>query len=97
MDNYFGDDSRDFLNNNSDSSSGVSEIGSNYSGGILEVYKSPDAKSAARKSFETQKFLAKMEEKSINKRSTAVHIVVLGRSVCSVTAHLATTKFMQIF
>jgi hypothetical protein len=64
MDNYFGDDSMDFLNHNdSDSISGVSVSGSNYSGGILEVYESPDAKPSARKSFTTRKFLAKKGRK----------------------------------
>jgi hypothetical protein len=65
MDNYFGDDSMDFLNtNDSDSISGVSVSGSNYSGGILEVYESPDAKPSARKSFATRKFLAKNGRKN---------------------------------
>jgi hypothetical protein len=44
MGNYFGDTSMDFLNSDEESSV-ASEAKSDYSGGILEVYNSPDASS----------------------------------------------------
>jgi hypothetical protein len=61
MDNYFGDTSMDFLKSNKESSV-ASEAKSDYSGGILEVYNSPDAK--PRKSAPGRKILSSNGEKN---------------------------------
>jgi hypothetical protein len=65
MDNYFGDDSMDFLKDDEDFSV-ASAAKSDYSGGILEVYNSPDAK--PRKSAPGRKILSSHGEKKIDKQ-----------------------------
>jgi hypothetical protein len=76
MDNYFGDTSMDFLKNDKESSV-ASEAKSYYSGGILEVYNSPDAKPT--KSAPARKILSstggrKSNKKQITKKNNNIKI-----------------------
>jgi hypothetical protein len=65
VNNYFADDSMNFLNSDKESSV-ASEAKYDYSGGILEAYNSPDAK--PRKSAPVSKILSSTGGRKIDKQ-----------------------------